>query len=44
MHGSRHLHLGCVDSEDGNGLEEEFNSLLPGTREVSVDDLSQVIV
>lgn len=35
--------LGSVDSEDGNGLvDDELHTLLPGTREVSADDLSQV--
>ncbi|XP_055306963.1 protein sprint isoform X2 [Sitodiplosis mosellana] len=34
--------LGSVDSEDGNGLvDDELHTLLPGTREVSADDLSQ---
>lgn len=39
----RRMPLGSVDSEDGNGLgDDELNTLLPGTREVSADDLSQV--
>lgn len=40
----RRMPLGSVDSEDGNGLvDDELHTLLPGTREVSADDLSQVI-
>lgn len=36
--------LGSVDSEDGNGLvDDELHTLLPGTREVSADELSQVL-
>lgn len=36
--------LGSVDSEDGNGIgDDELHTLLPGTREVSADDLSQVL-
>lgn len=36
--------LGSVDSEDGNGLgDDELHTLLPGTREISTDDLSQVL-
>lgn len=35
--------LGSVDSEDGNALvDDELHTLLPGTREISTDDLSQV--
>lgn len=40
----RRMPLGSVDSEDGNALvDDELNNLLPGTREVSADDLSQVL-
>lgn len=36
--------LGSVDSEDGNALnDDELHTLLPGTREISADDLSQVL-
>lgn len=35
--------LGSVDSEDGNALvDDELHTLLPGTREISADELSQV--
>ncbi|XP_031634715.1 protein sprint isoform X2 [Contarinia nasturtii] len=38
----RRMPLGSVDSEDGNALvDDELHNLLPGTREVSADDLSQ---
>lgn len=41
----RRMPLGSVDSEDGNALvDDELNTLLPGTREVSADDLSQVLI
>lgn len=41
----RRLPLGSVDSEDGNGLaDDELHTLLPGTREISTDDLSQVLI
>lgn len=40
----RRMPLGSVDSEDGNALaDDELHTLLPGTREISADDLSQVI-
>lgn len=39
----RRVPLGSVDSEDGNVLvDDELSTLLPGTREISTDDLSQV--
>lgn len=40
----RRVPLGSVDSEDGNALaDDELHTLLPGTREISTDDLSQVL-
>lgn len=40
---SHRMPHGSVDSEDGNALDDELNTLLPGTREISADDLSQVL-
>lgn len=41
--GGRRLPLGSVDSEDCNVLvDDDLQTLLPGTREISTDDLSQV--
>lgn len=40
---SRRPPLGSVDSEDGNGFaDDELQTLLPGTRDTPIDDLSQV--